>query len=851
MPLDLLSRSARLLPGSRLRGVAGIIVGLLLIVPLLGVGIYSLEAPRLTQQAFADLNAIADLKAGQIEAWLDERRGDAMILGASLGLIEDAVRAARDDDPAARQRLEERLATLKRAHDYDSLVVVDGNAQPILVLGAHDSHGEAPIQSALQTAFASTQVATTDLYRDPSGRVHLDLVAPLIKEIDGRRQAVGAVILDTPVERVVFPLIQSWPTPSPSAETLLVRREGNSVLYLNELRHRKATALVFRQALDDPELPAAHAVLAGTAQVMEGKDYRAVSVLAATHPIAGTPWHLVAKIDRDEVLSPLRNLLLWVGAVAASAVLVVALLIGLLWRQQLRTHQLELVAQGLEKDRLLRFFFDLPFVGMTILSPDHLRWRRCNDRMCEIAGYPREELADLSWTRLTHRDDLAAELLQFERVASGASDGFQTDKRLLRKDGTIIRVSTDVKAVRQPDGGVDFFVATIQDITARLQAEGFAQEILDNVDQGFLVYDRQLRVVVWNRFLERAIGVPREAAIGKPLDVLFPDARQRGIEAYLARALTGEMVAADGFVPRLRGTTELLSPEAAAALRDDPRLFWTWSSYAPHRNVNGDIDGVLVNVVDMTRLKHSQDSLLASNEKLRQLSQYLERVREEERVRIARELHDDLGSTLTGVKWALAMAIERAQEAALPSDAQLARASQLLDSAVDTMRRIISDLRPSVLDHLGVWTAIEWYAGQIEERSALHCTLAIADEVAAIEVDAERATAMFRIVQEALTNCVRHAQASCAGIRIHRDAGAIVISVEDDGVGLGDEALLKTESWGLLGMQERAARFGGEITLSRGDKQGTRLVLRLPLAMDVAPAAHEPPLARLRERGGS
>jgi PAS domain-containing protein len=141
------------------------------------------------------------------------------------------------------------------------------------------------------------------------------------------------------------------------------------------------------------------------------------SVLAATRPVSGTPWHLVAKIDRDEVLSPLRNLVFWVSLVATSAVLVVALLIRLLWRQQLRTHQLELAAQGLEKDRLLRFFFDLPFVGMTILSADNMRWLRFNDCLCEILGYPREELVDLSWTQLTHRDDLAADLIQFERVS--------------------------------------------------------------------------------------------------------------------------------------------------------------------------------------------------------------------------------------------------------------------------------------------------------------------------------------------------------------------------------------------------------------------------------------------------
>lgn len=812
-----------------MRAVAAVILGLLSIVPLLAVGIYHLEAPRLKEQAFSDLQAIAILKAGQIEAWLDERRGDAVVLGASPGLIEDAVRAtAHGDEQGARQRIVERLATLQRAYSYDGFLLVDGSAQPIVAIGADEASAAAPVRRALQTAFDTTQVATTDLYRSDSGRVHLDWVAPLVREIDGRRRAVGAVILDTPVERVVFPLIQSWPTPSPSAETLLVRRHGDAVLYLNELRHRTATALLFSQPLDDPDLPAARAVLAGTPQVIAGKDYRGVDVLAATRPVSGTPWHLVAKVDRDEVLAPLRNLVFWVNLVATCAILVVSLLIVLLWRQQLRTHQLELATQSLEKDRLVRLFFDLPFVGMTTLAADSRRWLRFNDRLCEILGYPREELLELSWIELTHRDDLAGERIQFERLLSGASNGFQTDKRFLRKDGRVINVTADVRTVRHEDGRVDFFVATVQDITARLQAEGFAQELLDNVNQGFVVYDRALRVIVWNRFLERTIGLPREAAIGRHLDELFPDARRLGIDAHLQRALAGEVVVADEFVPRLRGTTKLLAAESVAERRDDPRLFWTLSSYAPHRNVNGDIDGVLVNVVDMTTLKRSQDALLASNEELRQLSRYLERVREEERVRIARELHDDLGSTLTAVKWAIAMAIERAQEAALPGDAQLAHASQLLDSAVDTMRRIISDLRPSVLDHLGVWTAIEWYAGQIGERTGLRCDVTLSPEVVALEVDPERATAMFRIVQEALNNVVRHARASRAEIRVRCDAGAVMIAVEDDGVGTDDGALTKTESWGLLGMQERAARFGGEIKLSCGATGGTILALRMP-----------------------
>jgi PAS domain S-box-containing protein len=808
------------------------------IVPLLGLVVFYLEVPRLRQQAFADLSAIAELKVGQLEAWLDERRGDATVLSASPSLIDNVFRAAGAGDATARQGIIERLEALKSAYAYDGLAVVDADSRQVLALGPEGRALEEPVREALRAAFRSGRVEMTDLYRDASGRVHLDFVAPLAKEIGGGREMVGAAILDAPFARFVFPLIQTWPTPSPSAETLLVRRDVDRALYLNELRHRKGTALVLSLPLEDSRLPAARAVTSGTAQVFEGTDYRGIDVLAAMRPVRSTPWHLVAKIDRDEVLAPLRNLVSWVGLVAMTAALLFGLLILLLWRQQLRAHGLELAAQATEKDRLLRLFFDLPFVGMAIADAHSGRWLQLNDRLCEILGYTRQELAAKTWTQLAHPDEVAADLAQMEQMPNAIGDGHRVEHRFVRKDGQVITATVDVRGVRRAQGDVELFVATIQDITERKRteeaarrAESFAREVLDNVNQGFAVYDSELRFVAWNRFLERSIGLPREAVIGKHLDEVFPKAREHGVEACLRRALAGEALLADSFVARLRGTTEMLSAEEAAALRDDPRLFWTSSSYAPHRNADGGIEGVLVNVLDVTALKRSQDSLMVSNERLRQLTQHLERVREEERVRIARELHDDLGSMLTGVKWALGMALD---QAAAPFDEQLAHASGLLDSAVDTMRRIISDLRPSVLDQLGVWAAIEWYAGQIQLQTDLQCRVSIPEEIAGIDLDPERATAVFRIVQEALTNVLRHAKASRAEIRARREADEFVITVEDDGVGIRDEALAKAGSWGLLGMQERATRFGGEIRFVGAPEGGTALTLRIPVAAGIA-----------------
>ena len=138
------------------------------------------------------------------------------------------------------------------------------------------------------------------------------------------------------------------------------------------------------------------------------------------------------------------------------------------WRQRERTLLLELQAQS---DRFLRQFYDLPFIGIALSSPTSKRWLQCNDRLCEILGYSRAEMTRMSWEQMTHPDDLAADIRQFERIVRGESDGYLIDKRFVRKDGTTVSTSLDIKCVRLPDGSPDYLVATVQDITERKQAE--------------------------------------------------------------------------------------------------------------------------------------------------------------------------------------------------------------------------------------------------------------------------------------------------------------------------------------------------------------------------------------------
>jgi len=212
--------------------------------------------------------------------------------------------------------------------------------------------------------------------------------------------------------------------------------------------------------------------------------------------------------------------------------------------------------------------------------------------------------------------------------------------------------------------------------------------------------------------------------------------------------------------------------------------------------------------------------------RLRELAVHQEKIKEHERTRIAQEIHDELGGLLTGIKAYINVAIEHGGE---QSDPLLRDVQGLAQDAIETVRRVITDLRPSVLDQLGVWAALEWYAEQVERRAGLRVKCEIAPEAAELELDPERSTMLFRIAQEALTNVVRHAEASEVRLFATRDEDAVLLTVEDNGKGIDTANLLNKESWGIMGMHERTRGFGGALSITGTERQGTVLQLRLPL----------------------
>jgi PAS domain S-box-containing protein len=266
--------------------------------------------------------------------------------------------------------------------------------------------------------------------------------------------------------------------------------------------------------------------------------------------------------------------------------------------------------------------------------------------------------------------------------------------------------------------------------------------------------------------------------------------------------------------------------------RADGAVIWVENNARAVKDARGKILRYEGSVEDITERKRAEKQLRDSREQLRALAAYLQSVREEERTRIAREVHDELGQALTGLKMDLAWIDKKLAEGTgsqLPGELQekMKTLPGFVDTIIGTVRRIATELRPPVLDDLGLEAAIEWQIQEFEQRTGIKCRFH--GGARHLHLDQERATAMFRIFQETLTNIVRHASATQVTIHLKKEADKLILEVQDNGRGMTGRELSGTRSLGLLGMRERATMLDGEVNIIGRQGKGTTVGVRIPL----------------------
>jgi PAS domain S-box-containing protein len=442
-----------------------------------------------------------------------------------------------------------------------------------------------------------------------------------------------------------------------------------------------------------------------------------------------------------------------------------------------------------------------------------------NQRWLDYTGLTLEQYVK-DPTGPIHPEDIP-HVMENWREVMASPRSYEQELRLRRADGEYRWFLVRTVPLLDEQGRIVKWYGTSTDIEDLKRAE----EKLKRSESQLAEAQRISHVGHWERNIEggeivcseetyRIFGLPPQDAIRNLEEMIHPEDRSLH-DAAIARAIAGEPFDVEYRVVRPDGEVRFVHSQGSA-LQD--------RSGRPRRTFGA--------VQDVTEIKRTEEILKATSEQLRALSARLQSTREEEGIRIAREIHDELGATLTSLRWEL----EGIKKILSGPERMLSRANLkqklatmfgLIDAMVNIVRGIASDLRPVVLDVLGLAEAIEWQAQQFQDRTGLAviCHLPGDD----VESSPEQSIAVFRIFQEALTNILRHAGATRVDVTIAQEAEAYVLSVKDNGRGITESETYGQLSIGILGMRERAHLIGGEIDISGVEGEGTTVTVRLPI----------------------
>ncbi|UQV43670.1 PAS domain S-box protein [Janthinobacterium lividum] len=435
-----------------------------------------------------------------------------------------------------------------------------------------------------------------------------------------------------------------------------------------------------------------------------------------------------------------------------------------------------------------------------------------------LLGTPPEMLSGQPFTRFILPDDQDIFYFLRQRLLD-RNTPCSVVLRMKKGVGDVFSVIAEAK-LDQEHFGPGAVLLVLNDITERTVAaaqlhasEERFRGVVENASLGMIMADMQGRWLTVNRALCEMLGYTGQELLAMGcLKLTHPDDVDDSVQ-FGQRLCSGE-------ISNYRIEKRYL--------HKDGHVIWAILSATTVCGAEGLARQYVGMVEDISVRKLALEKLEQSHEKLRRFIAHQERVKEGERIRIAREMHDELGSVLTGVKAHLSVALIHDQRNGGTLQARLEDACSLLDIASTAVRTVITELRPSVLDQLGVWAALEWHVEEVCARAGLICHTHIPPETVLLEIDPERSTALFRILQEALTNVVRHAGATRVDLRVSHAYSSIRMEVEDDGKGMDSESLVTANSWGLAGMRERARHFGGGIRFM-AVAHGTLLVLQLPI----------------------
>ena len=462
---------------------------------------------------------------------------------------------------------------------------------------------------------------------------------------------------------------------------------------------------------------------------------------------------------------------------------------------------------------LTSVFEILPDMVFVVDHDEHILF--VNQVAARAMGSKPGDLVGHRQSELFHPDLSARHSLAIQHV-------FRTGETIVSEDQQDLHIrpvwiDTRLIPLRNSTGTVVAVVGIVRDVSERRRAqetlalrEAYLRSMLDNFPHLVWFKDTEGKFQVVNQTFAHTAGKERPAdLVGLDDFAIWPF------------ELAANYIADDQEVIQTR-QKKLVEEE----IRQGGESHWFETYKSPVVDASGKVIGTTGFSCEITERRQFQDEQRRSREQLRALAAHVESVREQERVRIAREIHDELGQSLTCMGMDLAFLDKQIDPDNKEAAARVAALVELVKDTIRCVRRISSELRPSILDDLGLSAAIEWLAHDFEAHTQISCTIEVPED---LSLPFELATPLFRVCQEALTNVTRHASASSVTIRLVCSSSHISITIKDNGRGITEDEIKRHGSLGLLGMKERIAILGGTLVVEGKPGEGTTLAIQIPL----------------------